>query len=34
MIFHNDLMLTTQGHIAQACACMSVAKKSKKQSLI
>ncbi len=34
MILTTDHMLTVLGLTAQACACVSVAKKSKKQSLI
>ena len=34
MILNAHLMLTTQGLSAQGCAWVSVAKKSKKQSLI
>lgn len=34
MILDAHLMLTTQGLSAQGCACVCVAKKSKKQSLI
>ncbi|MBC3495718.1 hypothetical protein HU764_012030 [Pseudomonas sp. SWRI100] len=34
MILITDHMLTAKGLSAQACACVSVAKKSKKQSLI
>lgn len=34
MIPHTDLMLTAQGLHSQASACVSVAKKSKKQPLI
>lgn len=34
MIPNTDHMLTAMGLLAQACACVSVAKKSKKQSLI
>ncbi|SDU93336.1 hypothetical protein SAMN04490183_1818 [Pseudomonas corrugata] len=34
MILTTDHMLSAEGHCAQACACVSVAKKSKKQPLI
>ena len=34
MILTTDHMLTAKGLRAQACACVSVANKSKKQSLI
>lgn len=34
MIISTDHMLTAMGLFAQACACVSVAKKSKKQPLI